>query len=229
MGEGLCHLLRLFSADSRFALTKRRNGTASTAELAVAGTGDLTPAQLVEAGVITELTVSVWVSKSIPLEVGQRVAKAALDTLEKRGPQVRPGGLNMNLSKEDGVDNDTVGIFIVMRSSLSAACGADRPSGVGGPRRSTRGSVRRLPWCRTTTRVGASATSCREHAAVLMAACPAGSCSRIRVNLPLTSQLQTAMAVTERLCPNVSFSTTAPLTRNEHGKNSAILECTVAP
>ena len=224
--SGLCYVLRQFGADVAMPLLKRKGNGGSTAEIIVKP-ARLNAVQLIEAGVVTSVEVSVWVSRGIHLEVGQRVAKAAVAFLEKKEVPTA-GVLALNLTKEDGVVNDAVGITVVVKSSTGAVwCGSSM--GGRGTKAEHTGERAAAAVVADYAKGGCISDVFLEQACALMAVtCTASTPSHLRVNLPLAPPLQTAIALIEKTRPDISFTTSAPPTRTEHGKNSTILECSLS-
>ncbi|KAJ9444661.1 hypothetical protein DIPPA_30694 [Diplonema papillatum] len=176
------------------------------------------PVQLVDQGFITELDIEVWVSRGVHLSVGQKAAQAALSCLEKALPQASP---KLFLSKEDNVESNTIGIVITMRSSTGGYWCTWSFGGRGTKCEQT-GERAATSLVSEYSKGGCVSDYLQEHVAFLMASCPPGSCSRVRVNLPLSPNLTTAMAVFKKTCPDACFNVVYA-----GKKPSAILECTV--
>eukprot|EP01064_Diplonema_japonicum_P039142 TRINITY_DN9743_c1_g1_i1.p1 TRINITY_DN9743_c1_g1~~TRINITY_DN9743_c1_g1_i1.p1 ORF type:complete len:539 (+),score=182.16 TRINITY_DN9743_c1_g1_i1:93-1709(+) len=219
--DGYCQLLSLFSCEASCQVTKRKGNHHNTAVLKVQPTVFITPVNLVEQGSIVELNISVWVSKGIPLEVGQNVAQAAFSMMNEEVEGV-DSVTNLNLWKEDSVASDVVFISIQMKSSKGAVwCGWSL--GGKGTKATLTGERAAQAVLRDYSRGGLIPDCFQDHAALLMSACPATS--RILINTA-TPALHTAITLITQQRPNVKFSFASPPFKGKN-KRSIILECTV--
>eukprot|EP01063_Lacrimia_lanifica_P032647 TRINITY_DN5612_c3_g1_i1.p1 TRINITY_DN5612_c3_g1~~TRINITY_DN5612_c3_g1_i1.p1 ORF type:complete len:949 (+),score=260.59 TRINITY_DN5612_c3_g1_i1:88-2847(+) len=250
VSEGFCPLLALFGGHAELVVTKRRGGPINHATIkvdplsargdededgAAAPSDELHPVQLTESGVLTSLDVFVWVSKGIPLEKGKAAAQAALQHMQLKSGDaavaalVANGATHLHLWKEDQVSKPMLVVGVKMKSSLGGLWCAWSVGGAG--TRSEHTGVRAAAGVLADyTRGGCISDFLQEHAAVLMAACPAGATSRIRLNLPFTPQLDTTLRALRHVCPHAEFTTIRPPTHSRHGwvgKQSAVLQCRV--
>eukprot|EP01059_Diplonema_ambulator_P003845 TRINITY_DN13541_c0_g1_i1.p1 TRINITY_DN13541_c0_g1~~TRINITY_DN13541_c0_g1_i1.p1 ORF type:complete len:576 (+),score=127.28 TRINITY_DN13541_c0_g1_i1:183-1730(+) len=223
--DGYCQMLSLFSCDAEVTVAKRKGNHQNTAVLKVNPTVFMTPAELVEPGEVTDLNISVWVSKGVPLDVGRQVAQAALTVLSSEiGDAIADVVPKMSLWKEDGVAASVIFISVQMRSANGGVWYGWSLGGKG-TKASQTGERAALQLVKDYTRGGLIPDYLQDHAALMMASCQAPCTSRILINTP-TPALHTAIALLSRTHEKVSFQFVNPILKGRN-KRSTILQCTV--
>ena len=211
---GIGGLMRLFGLDVDFEIIKRRGHQRDEVRVKSGEVTDsnLIPVSLTTPGTIKNIRITVWISKAVSVDHGQKAARAASQALYASLQHTFSGTSLENLiaitetdlNKEDSVEGNSLSVFVSISSALGGTwCGWS----IG------KGTKVELTGERAASRVvsdilkgGCVSEYLQDHAAILQALSTSHSLSTTRVRIsPASKNLNTAIPLLQNLLP-VKFS-----------------------